>query len=158
MPYPSADQSNGLTAQHWDIYRTFLEMASELYLRIERCLKAETGLTPSDMEVLLPLLEAPDQRLRPSELARKAGWSSSRVAHELRRLERRGWIVRGSFGTDQRGVTVHMTAAGWKKTTEALPIQERAIKRAFVDALSEEELLEFGRLSQRIIEQIKTLD
>ncbi len=70
--------------------------------------------------VLAVLSEAPDRRLRLSELAHQANASLSRLSHVVTRLEKRGWARRETVaGT--RGAFAVLTDEGYDKVVEAAP-------------------------------------
>src|SRR5260221_6641493 len=106
---------------------------------VRRVLGAElkdTSLSPADYQVLLALTEAPDKRMRSSELASTIGWERSRLSHHLGRMEGRGLITRHDCATDNRGAEVSMSATGARVFRRSTAPHMRSIKRHFADALT----------------------
>ena len=60
--------------------------------------------------MLSTLSEAPGDQWRASELATRLLWSSSRLAHHVGRMEKRGLVARQAVDTDGRGATIVLTA------------------------------------------------
>ena len=77
--------------RHW---RAWLAASLLLNDRLSRDLQEQHDLTIADYEILVWLSEAPDRRLRMSELARRALSSRSRLSHQIDRMERAGLVTR----------------------------------------------------------------
>jgi DNA-binding MarR family transcriptional regulator len=88
---------------------------------------AELGLTYAEFEVLAALLRTGEPyRLRPSELTRSAFLTSGGTSNVLQRLEKAGYVERGSDDGDGRGRWVRLTGEGVRKTRSALAASSRA--------------------------------
>ena len=61
---------------------------------LDRELQRDAGMPHAYYEILVRLSEAPDRRLRMSELAEATGSSRSRLSHAVARLEAAGWVRR----------------------------------------------------------------
>src|SRR5438105_5867370 len=90
-------------------WRQFVFMMNHLRSYLEAELQRETGMSGADFEVLVNLSEAPDGRLRPSELGRAIRWEKSRLSHHLTRMEQRGLVKRSPCRTDSRGYFLGVT-------------------------------------------------
>jgi DNA-binding MarR family transcriptional regulator len=86
---------------------------------------ADAPLTPSQFDVLFPLLEA-DARLGLRELARAAGVSPPTATRMLDGLETRGLVTRERCTADRRAVRLALTAAGREAVTT---VRERMLAR-----------------------------
>jgi DNA-binding MarR family transcriptional regulator len=124
------------TADELRIWRDFIETADALRAELTSRLQSETSLSPGDYGVLLALSEAPDRRMRSSELAAGIGWERSRLSHHLARMEKRGLIRREECATDNRGAEVVLAPAGAEAFRGATVPHLRAIRELFVDALT----------------------
>src|SRR5262245_43129972 len=100
------------TAEQLRIWRDYIETAEVLRSVIASRLQAEASLSPGDYAVLLALREAPQRRMRSSELAAKVGWERSRLSHHLGRMQRRDLIRREDCATDSRGAEIVLTDGG----------------------------------------------
>src|SRR5450755_1272616 len=94
-------------------WRGYRHMHTLLDLHITRDLSRDSGLSGTDYDVLSTLSEASSGCWRPSELAARLLWSTSRLAHHVGRMERRGLVARSAFGDDARGATITLTETGW---------------------------------------------
>lgn len=102
------------------------------------------GLSLSEYEIISQLSEAPERRMRMSELADVVVQSRSRLTHTATRLERRGWVVREPFEGDRRGVLLTLTDAGYAKVVEVAPRHVEDVRRHLVDRLSLEQFIALG--------------
>src|SRR3954464_10715688 len=85
-------------------WRTLLRHQVHVLDRLDSELVAEHGLSLADYEILAQLSEAPERRLRMSELADVALVSRSRLTHRVDRLVEGGFVVRQPCPTDRRGM------------------------------------------------------
>lgn len=128
-----------LTARELATWRSLIDTTAELQ-RVLGAKLQESGLSPSDYQVLLALREADGTRLRSSALAATIAWEPSRLSHHLGRMEQRGLIQRDDCATDSRGAEVSLTESGTAAFRRAGAPHLRAIKKLFVDALTPEQL------------------
>lgn len=128
-----------LTSTQLATWRSLVDTTAELRRILGAQLLHETGLSPADYQVLLPLHEAEGRSLRSSDLAATIDWERSRLSHHLARMERRDLIRRDECVTDNRGAEVSLTAAGAEAFRRATAPHTRAIKKNFADALTPEQ-------------------
>lgn len=121
------------------MWRGFIQMRRALDQAIERQL-ADEGLSTADYELLVPLSEAPGYVLRARDLGRAVGWDRSRLAHQLRRMERRGLVHRFDCPTDARGTMVELTPEGRDVIVAAAPGHVETVRCCFVDLLDPAEI------------------
>ena len=93
-------------------WRAFLTASRALMDALDRELQRDAGMPHAYYEILVRLSEAPDRRLRMSELAELTGSSRSRLSHAAARLEASGWIRREDCPTDRRGQIAVLTDDG----------------------------------------------
>ncbi len=122
--------------------------------RLGRDLQEETGLTLADYEILVRLSEAPDRRLRMSELADVTLSSRSRLSHQIDRMQRAGQVDRQECTDDRRGYFAVLTDAGYDVLVAAAPVHVESVRRRMVDVLTPEEFAEFGRINQKLIDAL----
>lgn len=89
-----------------------MAMHADLSSYMERQLRARSGLSMSDYEVLALLSEAPQERLRAFKIGQALRWEKGRLSQHLTRMEGRGLVVRELCSSDQRGTWVVLTARG----------------------------------------------
>lgn len=133
-----------------DVWRSYFESSAMLTQRLEQSLRAETGLSLADYNVLLLLTEAPEHRLRMGELARKLVFSPSRLTYLIGSLVRRGLVVRQDAVDDGRGKEASLTDAGAQAFRRAAVLHARDVDELFLDALSEQDLAVLARVFARL--------
>jgi len=71
-------------------WRSLMIMQEGLSEYIERQLRAHSGLSSADYEVLAHVSEAPDGRMRSFALGRVLRWEKGRLSQHLTRMQKRG--------------------------------------------------------------------
>ena len=135
-------------------WRQFLRMQAEVRGRAGSRLQRETGLSEADYEVLVNLSEAPDGRLRPTELGGVTQWEKSRLSHHVRRMEERGLVKRTACQTDRRGSFVVLTAAGRRAIERAAPVHVEHVREMFIDALTPAQLDALAEISEAVLARL----
>jgi DNA-binding MarR family transcriptional regulator len=131
-------------------WRAFIETSERMRGAIGSRLQADSGLSTGDYAVLLSLSEAPDNRVRSSELAAAIGWERSRLSHHLGRMEQRGLIRRDNCLTDNRGAEAVLTPEGAAAFRRASPPHLHAIQELFVSALTPDQLEAVEEISRAL--------
>jgi DNA-binding MarR family transcriptional regulator len=126
------------------VWRQYLSVMRLLPDLLNTTLVRNHDLTLIDYEVLARLSEAPQHRMRMTELAEGALLSKSRLSHQISRMERDGLVRREPCETDGRGFFAVLTDAGWHKLLGAVPTHVADVRENFVDPLSREQLLALG--------------
>ncbi len=129
-----------LTPEEHRAWRGFMSLHRELAARLNRQLQEDSLLSLADYEVLVPLSEAPDGRLRPYELAEGLQWEQSRLSHHLARMGKRGLVSREECTADGRGSFVVLTPTGRDAIETAAPAHVAMVRKLFFDALSPEQV------------------
>jgi DNA-binding MarR family transcriptional regulator len=143
-----------LTPRQERAWRGYRRMRTLLDLQLARDLAADSGLSESDYDVLSTLTERPGRRWRASELAAQLLWSSSRLAHHVGRMERRGLVARQPCDDDGRGAEITLTDAGWAVLREAAPHHVASVRRHFIDLLTDDEVDALSRISGKVIDHL----
>lgn len=107
-------------------------------------------LSMSDYEILAQLSDAPDRRMRMSELAQIAMLSRSRLSHRMKVMEKAGWVKRESCPADKRGYFAVMTAKGWKAIVAAAPDHVESVRRRFVDHLTKADQVALAQIFEKV--------
>jgi DNA-binding MarR family transcriptional regulator len=82
----------------------------------------EAGITPEEVELLMRLARAPDERLRMVDLSRSLLLSKSGVTRLVDRLEARGLVERAPSPHDRRVIWAQLTAGGRAAFEQADPV------------------------------------
>lgn len=140
-----------LTPEEERAWRGYRRMRTLLDLELGRDLYGESQLSEPDYDVLSTITEKPDQVWRASELAARLLWSTSRLAHHLRRMERRGLIIRGEVPDDARGATVTLSDAGCTALEAAAVGHVGSVRRHFIDLLSPVQIEALADIADQVI-------
>lgn len=122
------------------VWREYIESSEAVKRALASDFQATSGITPGDYGVLLALSEAPQRRLRSSELADVVGWERSRLSHHLRRMEERGLVERHRVAGDARGAAVQLTREGASFFRKSSASHLRVVREVFIDAFTPEQL------------------
>jgi DNA-binding MarR family transcriptional regulator len=133
-----------------DAWRGMLRAHAELTRELDAELTATHGLPLSSYEVLLFVGDAPEGRMRMSELADSVLLSRSGLTRLVDRLERAGLIERVQCNEDARGYFAQITPAGRELFDRARRTHLAGVRRLFLDRFSRDELRELGGLWERL--------
>jgi DNA-binding MarR family transcriptional regulator len=129
-------QDTPLTGTELDAWRGLLEVHARLTQELDAQMRAEHGLSAQAYEVLMFLDDAPDHRMRMSEIADRTLVSRSGCTRLVDRLVEQGYVDRCADAADGRGLYAQLTAAGLEKIRPARVTHHDGIRRAFLDHLS----------------------
>jgi DNA-binding MarR family transcriptional regulator len=132
-------------------WRKLITAHALLIEQIDRDLAAAGCIPLQWYDVLVELLEAPEQRLRMSELARRVVLSRSTLTHLAARLEGEGLLRRERVDTDRRGAYAVLTDDGREAMRKAWPVYAHGIAGYFAAHLSEEEADQLRDLLARVL-------
>jgi DNA-binding MarR family transcriptional regulator len=99
--------------------------------RIEEDLKEEGEISLTWYDVLLSLENAPENRLRMSEIADRIVLSRSALTRSVDKLEAEGYLRRERCSHDERGAYAVLTKKGSGALAEARPVYWAGIKKYF---------------------------
>ena len=133
-----------LTIDQQKSWRAYLAATTLLSEKLSRELQAAHGLTMADYEILVRLSEAPERRLRMSQLASHTLASRSRLSHQVDRLEKAGLVERQACEDDRRGANAVLTEAGWNLLVTAAPTHVEGVRRHLVDLLTDDQFTALG--------------
>jgi DNA-binding MarR family transcriptional regulator len=136
-------------------WRRYRRMRTLLDLEIARDLKRDSGLSEPDYDVLSTLSESPDGSWRAREFAARLLWSTSRVAHQIRRMEQRGLVQRRGTEEDARGAVVALTDQGWAALRGAAPGHVASVRRNLIDLLTPAEVRALDEIAGKVIDNLR---
>lgn len=156
MPKTSTHRTRRLpTKEQIHVWRAFTETAEIIRSRAGSKLQQAAKLSTADYQVLLALSEAPEKRLRPSELAASIGWDRSRLSHQIGRMEKRGLLQREECLTDNRGAYVVLLTEGAKAFRAGSIPHLEVVRELFFDALTTEHLTQLSELMHVLREHLE---
>lgn len=110
----------------------------------------EVELTLFEYLTLSHISDAPDRRIRMSELAFLANGSLSRLSNVVKRFEQRGWVTRSPDPDDGRYTLAELTDDGYRLVIEAAPIHVRAVRELILDPLTSTDLAALTRIAAKL--------
>lgn len=144
-PKPKLDNQRNL------VWRLLITANVKLLDRIGEMF-SQAGLPSMDWyDVLLTLKEAPEHRLRLSELAEKALLSRSNLTHLVDRLEKAGLLSRERCPSDRRGTYAVLTEAGLVMQQKMWAVYSEGIAEFFGCHLDDAELQVIQRVLKRML-------
>ena len=145
-----------LTDEEQQAWRATVHLSQLLMRQLDRDL-TEYGLNGRDYEILVELSEAPEQRLRMTDLADATSQSRSRLSHQISRMEQRGLVRRDDCEGDKRGTFAVLTQEGSEAIERAAPSHVDNVRRHFVDRLSPHQLDEVRSAFQPVVDYLRTI-
>src|SRR5580692_10690128 len=145
-----------LNADEQRAWRSTVNLSQLLMRQLDRDLNAH-GLNGHDYEILVELSEAPDRRLRMTELADATSQSRSRLSHQISRMENRGLVRRDDCEGDKRGTFAVLTAEGIAAIEQTAPAHVEHVRRHFIDRLTPHQLEEIRVAFQPIVDYLRKI-
>jgi len=109
-----------------DLWAALLRVTNTIHARVTEDLIG-LGITPEEVELLMRLSRAPEERLRMVEVSRSLLLSKSGVTRLVDRLEQRGLVERASCPEDRRVVYTTLTERGRQAFNKADPLLAAAV-------------------------------
>ena len=103
--------------------------------------------------MLITLFDAPDGRLRMTELAEQVVLSASGVTHLVTRLERDGLVERIVDEGDRRSFFAALTPAGHQRLRDSRPTHNEVIREHLTRRLTPNQLNTLGALWEKILKK-----
>lgn len=107
---------------------------------IEKRLRAETGLSLAQYEVLSRLSGAPGGRLRMVDITRRLRVSKSGVTQLVDRLEKVGLVIRESCSSDRRLTYAKLTELGAQALRRSEPVFIPVVQEQFARHISKQDM------------------
>lgn len=139
-----------LSPDEQQVWRAYLEATQRLWEQLARELDEAGDLPLAEYEVLVRLSEAPDTRMRMSELADALSHSRSRLTHTVARMQQRGLVTRRPSVDDGRGVLATVTPLGLQALREHADVHVGGVREHLFDQMDAEEAAVLGRVLGRV--------
>jgi DNA-binding MarR family transcriptional regulator len=150
----SAKNVPWLNAREMKAWRSYIIASRRMLDALDNDL-AGWDLTMADYEVLAQLSDAPDRKLRMSELAEIAMISKSRLSHRMKVMEQAGWVRREECPSDRRGFFAVMTEKGFKAIQKAAPAHVDSVRNRFIDHLTAKDQEDLSKIFDRVQAQLR---
>ncbi|HTJ37736.1 MAG TPA: MarR family transcriptional regulator [Dactylosporangium sp.] len=153
-PTPGPTPS-GLNTEQLAAFFALMEVSSLLQYAVDEHLRADGDLSYVQFQILARLVDAPEGRLRMTDLADGVVYSRSGLTYQAGLLDRRGLITRSPSPDDERSVIVSITEAGRDLVARVLPGHVDSIRRLLFDAMSDGDLAVLGDVLGRVREHMR---
>jgi len=140
-----------LSKTHNLAWRKFLSVHATLIEKIEQDLSAANLPPLSWYDLLFVLSEAPEQKMRLSNLAQAVLLSRSNITRLVHRLEKAGLIRREPCQQDRRGTFAAITRDGCVILAQMWSIYEAGIVEYFAYHLDETEAKQLAKILTRML-------
>lgn len=114
-------------------WRALLRVVIALPRALDADLTRSTGLTMTEMVVLIALLDAPGRELRMSQIAEVTALSPSRVTRIVADLQGRRLVAKRVSADDGRGNVTALTPEGRKQIRRTYPGRLRSVRGRVID-------------------------
>ena len=151
----SLRRSARLSPPELGAWRSYISTTRALTTALDLDL-GEFGISLADFELLEGLANAPQSRMRMSELAEIALVSRSRLSHRMKVLEDQGWVARAKCSEDKRGLFAVLTPKGKKLVTKIAPHYSESIRVRMLESLSTSELATLEKIFSKVRSGIST--
>jgi len=148
LPMPQKEEAGEIRLAAW---RNFLTAHDTLIDAIDRELLAADRLPLHWYDVLIELVEAPENRLRLHELAQKVVLSRSGLTRLVDKLEAAGFLRREVAADDRRGAFAVLTDTGKDAVRASWPVYSKGIATYFASHITEEEAQTIRDVFARIL-------
>lgn len=143
--------SIALTPVELAAWRGLLRAHSALVRELDAELRATHELSLHEYEVLLVLAQAPDARMRMSDLAAAVLLSQSGLTRLVDRLVDAGSVERTRCEDDGRGLNAELTDPGRVRLEQARPSHLADVRTSFLDRFDDAELRTLAGFWERVL-------
>ena len=150
----SANEPKWLNPREMKAWRSYIIASRRLLEALDSDLDGH-DLSMADYEVLAQLSDAPERRMRMTELAEIAMLSKSRLSHRMKGMEKAGWVRREVCTEDKRGSFAVMTDKGWRAIVKAAPDHVDSVRNRFVDNLTAKDQEELTKIFDRVTTKLR---
>jgi DNA-binding MarR family transcriptional regulator len=139
-----------LTDHELAAWRGMLQVHARVTQQLDAQMHAEHGLSVSAYEVLMFLADAPEHRMRMSDIADRVLLSRSGCTRLVDRLVELGYVTRCAASTDGRGLNAELTEAGLAKAEAARATHLAGVREYFLDRLTATDQIALGDIWSRL--------
>ena len=140
-----------LSTEHKEAWVAFLLSGAKVNREIDRRMEEAGVIDMAVYDVLLRLEEAPDRRMKMTDLAEAVIFSKSGITRLVDRLVKDGLVERQSCPSDRRRVHAFLTDKGLAVREHAWPFYREAIAELFAANMSQEEAVTIAKILGRMM-------
>lgn len=150
-----SDPSLGLNTEQLGAYFALMEVGSLLQWAVEEHLRADGDLSYVQFQILARLVDAPQGRLRMTDLADGVVYSRSGLTYQAGLLDKRGLITRAPSPDDERSVVVTVTEAGRDLVARVLPGHVERVQQLLFDPMTGRDLANLRAVLGRVRDHMR---
>ncbi|MGK5440268.1 MarR family winged helix-turn-helix transcriptional regulator [Micromonospora sp. URMC 105] len=150
QPSPTPEGVQPLNPDEEAVVRSLNRVIYALPRAIDADMVRAQRLPAIEYLTLMHLSEAPERRLRMSELAAACEMSLSGMSRVVQKLESQGYVQRVRCEEDARGWNAVLTDAGFARLEQAWPAHLAAVRRNFLDHLAGIDLKKLAAALQNV--------
>jgi DNA-binding MarR family transcriptional regulator len=147
---PSRPDHDFLDPEEWESWGALMMLHRSVLQELDVELRRQHGLAVIEFDVLITLFNAPDHRLRMSELAERVLLSPAGTTHLVTRLERDGLVRREVDPADGRKWFTVLTEAGDDALRAARPTHNEVLRGTLVASTSPADRRTLRRIWKRL--------
>jgi DNA-binding MarR family transcriptional regulator len=147
---PPVPSTRGLAPSEEAAWRGFLKVHAALLRELDAELAEHHRLSLSSYEVLVRLAEAPQRKLRMSDLAQSVAISPSGLTRMVDRLASQELVERDRCRGDARGTYAVLTDRGLERMRAASATHLDGVRRLFLEQLSDEDQRRLSAFWERL--------
>jgi DNA-binding MarR family transcriptional regulator len=146
-----SDADEYLTHAEFRAWHGALQFTNTATRALDEALVAAHGISVKEFDVLITLFNAPNGKLRMTELGEGVVLSASGVSHLVTRLERDGLVRRTADPNDRRSFFAELTRAGQRRLHDSRPTHNAVVRAHLTDRVTPAQLSRLGDLWEAIL-------
>jgi DNA-binding MarR family transcriptional regulator len=150
---PSRPDHDFLDSDEWESWGALMMLHRSVLRELDARLRGNHQLAVTEFEVLITLFNAPEHRLRMSQLAERVLLSPAGITHLVTRLERDGLVRREVDPADRRKWFTVLTDRGDTALKEARPTHNDALRWTLFAATTPTDRRTLRRIWRRLAAQ-----
>jgi DNA-binding MarR family transcriptional regulator len=141
-----------LTPEEQRAWRAYIAAAMLVEDALDRQLQQDAGMPHLYYSILSTLSEAPERKLRMTDLAERLKITRSRLTYAVTRLEKDGLVRREDCRWDKRGSIAALTDHGMSVLEQAAPGHVETVRALLFDRLTPEQVEQVEQIFTAVAE------
>jgi len=147
-----------LTPKEQRAWRAYIAATHLVEDALDRQLQQDAGMPHLYYSILANLSDAPEHRLRMTDLAERTKITRSRLTYAVTRLEKDGLLRRENCRWDKRGSIATLTAEGMAVLEQTAPGHVETVRASLFDQLTEEQVDQLEEICTGITRALESDD
>ncbi|BBH68317.1 MarR family transcriptional regulator [Actinoplanes sp. OR16] len=150
-----SDAAPGLSPEQLGAYFALVEVSSLLQYAVDEHLRSDGDLSYVQFQILARLVDAPEGRLRMTDLADGVVYSRSGLTYQAGLLDKRGLITRSPSPDDERSVIVTVTGSGRDLVARVLPEHVARVRQLLFAPLTGKDVTTLDAILGRVRDHMR---